>query len=276
MNSDSIFLIGDSHKICQDYALNKDTIGTDISCAIISDGCSGSPNTDIGARLIALASLQSTQLPTVIEKAEKIAKSLNIFNMCLDATLLRISAFKNKNSTDVQVDIAGDGYIAFKQQNQLIIFEATAPNGYPFYLSYLLEDRLKNSYAESNGNPSIIYHEFIYDTETKIWKEKLEEQTKISDNLYYKISRDFTKDTTVAVFSDGVSSFSTEDGEEVSPFEIIQMFMDFKSTKGKFVERRVNSVLKKLKKQKWSHYDDISMSAIHIEGSNETENKKQW
>ena len=72
------------------------------------------------------------------------------------------------------------------------------------------------------------------------------------------------------------SSFSTEDGEEVSPFEIIQMFMDFKSTKGKFVERRVNSVLKKLKKQKWSHYDDISMSAIHIEGSNETENKKQW
>src|SRR3989344_1416575 len=55
--SDHHFSIGEQHfrqgKPCQDYALSGEF--ENISFAIVSDGCSGGDNTDLGARLTALA-----------------------------------------------------------------------------------------------------------------------------------------------------------------------------------------------------------------------------
>ncbi len=62
MNSDWFLRTGSTHKMCEDYALTNDRfnpgnptapgpiIGTPF--AILADGCSSSPHTDFGARLL--------------------------------------------------------------------------------------------------------------------------------------------------------------------------------------------------------------------------------
>jgi hypothetical protein len=53
MNANHYFSIGKDHAICQDYAISK--LINNGGCAILSDGCSSSPSTDIGSRLLAMA-----------------------------------------------------------------------------------------------------------------------------------------------------------------------------------------------------------------------------
>ena len=56
MNTDFYCEIGDSHVACEDYAL-AGKINDNISYAIVADGCSSSPNVDVGARVLAHAAL---------------------------------------------------------------------------------------------------------------------------------------------------------------------------------------------------------------------------
>src|SRR5215203_2249321 len=48
MNTDCFFNIGATHSVCQDYVVASPYL-------ILSDGCSSSPDTDIGARLLVKA-----------------------------------------------------------------------------------------------------------------------------------------------------------------------------------------------------------------------------
>jgi len=50
MNDDSIFTIGKTHRICQDYAHTGNKNG--MFYAILSDGCSSSEHTDLGSRIM--------------------------------------------------------------------------------------------------------------------------------------------------------------------------------------------------------------------------------
>jgi hypothetical protein len=52
MKADSYFEIGSTHQVCQDYALAY--ASDDFAYAIMSDGCTSSLNTDIGARLVSV------------------------------------------------------------------------------------------------------------------------------------------------------------------------------------------------------------------------------
>ena len=54
--SDSYFKIGKTHLICQDYALHSE------GHISLSDGCSSSPNTDIGSRLLCLINKNNRSL----------------------------------------------------------------------------------------------------------------------------------------------------------------------------------------------------------------------
>ncbi len=49
INIDTFLKIGDQHKICEDYIIQ----GTDqVPLLILSDGCSSSDNTEMGARIL--------------------------------------------------------------------------------------------------------------------------------------------------------------------------------------------------------------------------------
>ena len=60
MNADSVFNIGATHAVCQDYVIARSgetTFGSPNAgpYIILSDGCSSSPDTDMGARLLVKA-----------------------------------------------------------------------------------------------------------------------------------------------------------------------------------------------------------------------------
>ena len=46
MTSDSFFAIGKAHTVCEDYARDGKIPDTERVFAIVSDGCSSSPDTD--------------------------------------------------------------------------------------------------------------------------------------------------------------------------------------------------------------------------------------
>ena len=50
-HADAAFTIGKTHAVCQDYALAQNASDTSpLRATWLSDGCSSSPHTDIGAR----------------------------------------------------------------------------------------------------------------------------------------------------------------------------------------------------------------------------------
>src|SRR6476659_1428102 len=61
MNADATINIGATHALCQDYVIAKDRH------VILSDGCSSSPDTDIGARLLVKALEQNLSKSAGIE-----------------------------------------------------------------------------------------------------------------------------------------------------------------------------------------------------------------
>ena len=94
MNADHHFWMGKTHNVCEDYAMSGTSGG--VSYAIVSDGCSSSPDTDFGARILARAALkhiyQAWSLEkysdSVINTARSGALSLGLPQRALDATLL--------------------------------------------------------------------------------------------------------------------------------------------------------------------------------------------
>ena len=75
MNTDFYYEIGHSHTICEDYAI-AGKFASDISFAIVCDGCSASPHVDVGARIIAHSAQKGLKC---IGKAFKYVKSSNLF-----------------------------------------------------------------------------------------------------------------------------------------------------------------------------------------------------
>lgn len=162
--SDSAFAIGYSHAVCEDYALHR----WDEHVAILSDGCSSSPDTDWGARLLCRAALQEVQearqrdkvfqelqaepdpvpdslkrffdleLVDIILKANEWRESLGLPSAVLDATLglVRVTA-----SQQIEVLLAGDGVVAARRRDGtgLDYWVVDCSLNAPTYLSYLVK-----------------------------------------------------------------------------------------------------------------------------------------
>jgi hypothetical protein len=140
MNSDAIFTIGKTHKVCQDYALAGFADG--LPYTIVSDGCSSSRDTDFGGRILCKYAAQmlhsAIEYGVVPENAFKMSSSLvNDWKVvdqdCLDATLLIAKVIEDK----VQVLMSGDGVVAAKRKDGMIIVKVIEfKDNAPLYLSY--------------------------------------------------------------------------------------------------------------------------------------------
>lgn len=246
ISTDSLFRIGDSHKVCQDYALHgKDYI-------IVSDGCSSSPDTDFGSRLISVgakAFLQSefwrqqhtynTFGYSAIKYAEDAMNRLILHSSCLDATLLCAFYFEG----NVFIRAYGDGniiieYVCGKKDVININFES----GAPYYLSYLLDEERKARYPLAF--PGVL----TVNGETKRYCSAVE----------YVIPAKAIKSVTLV--TDGYDSFIKE---KASPYVLdVNEVIGFKNIKGEFLQRRVDKYLTQLKKQNIVHYDDFGIACM--------------
>jgi hypothetical protein len=288
MNADSTFHIGASHAACQDYSLAGErqpaarAEGSDphaLPYVILSDGCSSSPDTDIGARLLAKAAerlLRAPDRPPDVDPAEihreaarlalTWAELLGLPPQAVDATLLTA----HLDGGELVVGCSGDGVVCLQTwAGALEVYSISYPSGYPVYPSYAHQpERLlalgegARSFKEVRRFGSASVEECLRPRGTSEGDSPTEViSVRAADYRY------------AALFSDGLHSFfrtgqnaAGSRGEPVPMETVLRELISFKSTRGAFVGRRVNKFLKDCQQKGWRHADDLAFGALHLGG----------
>ena len=248
MQTDVHFRKGSSHNIYEDYGLNTDNL------IIISDGCSSSEHSDVASRVISHVCknmLQDDVLNSydllaakILVEIKYIAKSMNLNDLL--ATLI-VSFIYNE---DVYTYVYGDGYVVIKNRNiDCNIYKIDFLNNTPNYLWYLSNRDYYNvddCDVQINGKLFPRNHPITFVNPIK--------------DLEY-----------IAIFTDGVSSFvptkPKEDsifGNKITDLISISELTNFKTTKGRFVVRRLNRFLQQTKDNGFIHEDDITCAVMHF------------
>jgi len=281
MNTDCAFYIGTTHNICEDFSLsNKNSIA-------VSDGCSGSPNSDIGSRILSITAMNKmVELDSLTNFDEKecillarpAIKMLNIPNECLDATLLSAKAYK----TGVMAMCCGDGVIAIKiKDGNMIIIDCAYSDNYPFYINYLYDQTGRYSNWIQNHNKRDVCQTIL--SPDREWLATIPAQSNIEriekDLGLIRIVENKTiveivnKDEIeyIAIMSDGVHSFyetiiteTSKYNKSISYLDVLKYLLTFKNFNTHFVQRRVNKFRKNCIKKNWANGDDFSLAVIYM------------
>jgi len=264
MISTDIFLeIGSQHKVCEDYIIQ----GSDPTPYIIlSDGCSSSNNTEMGARILChlakqylryrcdeLASIEHEKMGRwIIHNAEMAARQMGLTMSCLDATLL--VAFELDDQ--IKIFVYGDGcFFVHDPELGRMMTKVDYSNNAPYYLSYLIDDYRNEQYHEMKNHKTITRY--------------AEKEVTGSDLVAYDHPTYFfcpkNRFSSMFISSDGLLSFIVENPAKrrnIDPLEIIPDMMAFKNTKGEFLKRRMKKAMKDLSNKGINHYDDLSVGAF--------------
>jgi hypothetical protein len=284
MHADAAFAIGKSHSVCQDYALAGVTGG--LAYAVLSDGCSGSPDTDIGARIIARSCVKAIKerdyravsdvgiaLDT-LRYAHEMARGWEMPLRCCDATCLAASS----DGLTVKVFVYGDGWVfAERLDGSLLLWHYSyitdRPNvSLPIYLSYRWDDfdraAIMANYGISRWDLVIDAYQVSPDAGI-IWHEATWRSAELVNPGYLTLAADGLR--LVGVMSDGADSFmgtihsaTTRRTEDV-PFERLMTripFLRFPNVDGRFVQARINRIAKDCAREEIFHADDLSMAVI--------------
>jgi len=257
MNSDHIIRIGKTHKLCQDYARCSNNI------VIVSDGCSSSPDSDFGARLITKIAENFHSKYTlygedfyqsIINKAHYLSLELELNQFALDATFLSIRNIEDK----LIVDIVGDGYLIIKYKTNLVIYHFEYPSNYPEYLSYKTNEvRMRNVKAININQPF------------KTTKYTISNETTVAENYILEknyIILDKTDIEFCIVSTDGLGSFVHENNSSVDFISVGEKLTNIQFYKGCFLQRSFNGLMKEFNKQKINHFDDIGIAGFCLLG----------
>jgi len=253
MDVDCFLKIGMKHKICEDYIITGKIGYSDDHYIILSDGCSMSKHTDVGARLLvheakrALCSEHGFCLSTwenIIKAANYIAVALlGLPEECMDATL--ISAYTRNEF--IHVNVFGDGVVIAKHKDgSMTYYNIVYPSNAPYYLSYTLSNKRRVDYIKDFGKEKLVYK--IGDGYNVCLDGAFDEHTSI---IFRRDDID-----TVMIASDGILSFGKDLGE------IANDFTKFANSTGEYLKRRVSKAIKTYAKDNINHYDDISIGSF--------------
>ena len=266
MNSDSAFVIGSTHAVCEDYAVCWNSI--DKTYALIADGCSSSKDTDIGARVF----LRCLELQETIEAGSYLAvqaamttiQALGLTRDALNCTSLAAVAVEK----GAVASCYGDGVIVLgrRDDSRVIVtssYESNAPN----YPSYQLDLETSKLFHGQDYQKTLQYE--VLDSagvSTILLTTKTEDPrcTILVPQEHFQY---------VAIFSDGISSFQryeqTDTGKtafSISTNSILQeLLAPFTATTGSFVQRRLKRFLKNCEEKGWHHSDDLSMGILWLD-----------
>jgi hypothetical protein len=245
MNIDSAFAIGSSHEICQDYAV---CVNNDV---VVSDGCSSSKHSDIGARIIANLTLKSSiwgylvyHHYVVMGIKEFLQQNPHLPTECMDATFLHLAA----NEAGVRIRYAGDGYIIAKFNNGTIsVQELEYDKGYPRYISYFTNKERMDAYRSLQQN---LWLNSYWSNKPDIEKSIIAEDKKVEFTFSGGVE-------SITITTDGLKSMTRKDGRPTTILEIARDIIDYKNKAGRFVQRRLNRI-----KEIYNHYDDLAIGAV--------------
>lgn len=282
MNFDSYFEVGTNHPVCQDYTIG----GTldEYTYIIGSDGCSSSPNSDIGSRLLchlAKASLfylhksggfvnrfngcayvELKEMFKVLMVAElfKIKETLCINSEAFDATLILAIADDKKAVTFLW----GDGVVIYKIDERKMVDHFEYTSNAPYYLSYQFDVHRNNKYKEEfkeqlhvKKNRKIIYVDGrVFDNGSSSFGIFNESESIV----------EVIKPKLLAIASDGLVSFTdNKNNTNCVLSDIVNRCVDYKSLNGSFVQRRMLKMKKENEENGITHFDDVFFTAINFE-----------
>jgi hypothetical protein len=162
---DACYTIGKMHLFCQDYASRG---SEPVPHVILADGCSAAPDSDLGARLLALdarcllrqfareaadrdqQALQYERLGRrIVRRAARQVRELGLDPAVLDATLL--VAWCHEQT--VSMHLYGDGCIAAQRADGTVVaIEIEYAENAPYYLSYRLDPERGMLYQAAVGD----------------------------------------------------------------------------------------------------------------------------
>jgi hypothetical protein len=259
MICDAHYWKGMGHQVCEDYARAIECSRGLITA--VSDGCSGAPDTDIGARLIACAAAHQyiltggVSLPVVVDTVQRLVPP-GIHTDCLHATLLTIQP----DERGVVASVTGDGLVLVRHRDTKLIevydVDYQDVPGYPYYLH---EDKQKVFFGQGYGQRVISRH---LEGEDCI---VIREDMVTPETLTYSLPFPSSMFDLVMVCTDGVKTFRDASSTPVPTMDVAKYLMDIRVLKGEFVQRAANFFRKMVvAKQGWSHYDDIGLGAIYM------------
>lgn len=274
MTTDSYYAIGKSHLVCQDVARHGDG---ETPFIIVCDGCSGSPQTELGAPILAQTIAveydrwagywhadgggpQQLAIAALWE-AVRAAASLHLHRLALDATLMIAQRIERA----VEVSVWGDGAIMWRlKSGQRLLRTIEFKHGAPAYLNYhsdparaaaymqQTEDGLRiiSTYRDTGGGFSLI--------------DSFEDTGMGPHSIGLRVDAV----DLVLLASDGLGSFQRRIDsrfEAVPITEVADKAFGFKGMAGSFVARRMRRFLTvEAPALGWHHDDDLSVAAIHV------------
>lgn len=299
-NCDSYLEAGTAHQVCEDYAGHGTYKG--IPFIIVSDGCSASAHTDVGARIVthafkkALISVidrylrddmggapadvvRKHILALTLHNCKTAADSLGLPYSACDATLL--AAFVHKNRC--WMFRSGDGAFVLKYKTDtgpnsgrlqgIEAYQYEYAHNAPFYLSYRLDPLRMQRYLEQYGNRQVTVKRHYLANGPGRWLEEAPDQKPEEPQWLVKEAGDLEF---VSIASDGLGTYTRccdrEQPDAHAPLfgphgfcDMAYWFTAYKNSHGSFVQRRMKRLKLQLAKHGIVHYDDISSATIRIQ-----------
>jgi len=251
---DHFYTIGKAHSVCEDFVLQGDQPTPFI---VLSDGCSSSSNTDIGARILTLTSEHilgnSSHWPLdyavfgreLISRAWNVAERMQLDSSVLDATVML--AFLHQES--IIVYIYGDGCLLFTDyQGNVGFIEVAFTHNAPYYLTYWYDEPRWHQYAKYEPKPLLLIDSVNGQSPPLAFQTPLIFSFKLE-----KFQR-------IAITSDGVAQFvDTLQHAKLPVREVAKELLAFESVEGEFVKSHVEPLLDELARQGIYPADDLSL-----------------
>jgi hypothetical protein len=272
MNADSAFRMGSTHEVCQDYA----AAGACWLCgpyAVLADGCSSSPDTDVGARLLVKAAERllresggppATSMTELHAEAARRALSwaglLGLKPQAVDATLLTA----HLHGGQLVVGCSGDGVVCLQTtEGALDVYVVSYPQGYPVYPAYAHQPERLRALGDAGLLSKEVMHLRADSAEEPLRPAGVSEGGALTE-VFAVSAADYRFAT---LLSDGAHSFFRPGPAEPIPAEsVLPELVSFKNTRGAFVGRRMQGFLKDCRRRGWRHADDLSLAALHMGG----------
>lgn len=249
-------------KNCQDYSI----ISEDSKLICLADGCGSSKNSEFGSLNLCHITkniidneedfLVSNIKNKIVEKMSMIDNLVGSDSQKFDSTLL----FSIQRKNDIHSFMYGDGNIIVTNKENKIEYWKSAEFdcNAPYYLSYCLDKKRNDLYAQSG----IKKHIKIYSETNECFNQKFTENIEECEYNIHPIDGI----NLFLITSDGISSFyNYKTGEKVQAIDVIRQIIDIKSRKGEFIQRRVKRVLQDFAKNDIYNYDDLSVCGFIVE-----------
>lgn len=263
MHTDFAVITGSHHAVtpCQDYCLSGQQ--GDRGWAAVADGCSTGGRTDLGARAWALAAeavlkdaagelLGADELRSAIcANAEPMLRNLQPEDGL--ATLITLQV----DGPSIRVCMFGDGAVVTKRQDgQLRLHNRVDAGNAPFYLNYLLHPTVLERYRKQYGGlaSTVASHEFDQDGQL----------IRVSAGDYdadqpFELTLHAQRDELecVLISTDGI-------GTGAGLFAAVRELAAIKGSKGEFLKRRMNRLVRDWQKAGTMPTDDLAVAGVWV------------